>query len=328
MLKKGLFIISLDFELMWGVRDKKSIESYGTNIKGVREVIPALLHLFDTYDVEATFATVGFLFARNKKELFDFVPHILPQYKFSNYSPYANNYLQMIGDAEKDDIYHYGETLITEIQKFPKNEIASHTFSHYYCLEGASSESFKADLIAAKEIAKLYNVELKSIVFPRNQYSSEHIEICKQMGFTSYRGNQISTVYNPRSNKELSKKIRAIRLADSYVNITGHHAFNIEKNDTIINIPASRFLRPYSNILKMPDGLRLIRIKKSMSFAAKNNYAFHLWWHPHNFGVHLKENINFLEEILKHYQYLNKNYGMESRTMKRISEEILSSHAV
>ena len=65
----GKFVISLDFELMWGVRDKKTIESYGQNILGVREAIPAMLNAFDKYGINATFSTVGFLFAKNKKEL-------------------------------------------------------------------------------------------------------------------------------------------------------------------------------------------------------------------------------------------------------------------
>jgi hypothetical protein len=32
----GAFVISLDFELFWGVRDKRTISGYGPNILGVR----------------------------------------------------------------------------------------------------------------------------------------------------------------------------------------------------------------------------------------------------------------------------------------------------
>jgi peptidoglycan/xylan/chitin deacetylase (PgdA/CDA1 family) len=62
-LETGLFVLSLDFELLWGVRDKRMIESYGENIRGVRQVIPGLLRLFSQYGIHATFATVGFYFA-------------------------------------------------------------------------------------------------------------------------------------------------------------------------------------------------------------------------------------------------------------------------
>ena len=63
-----------------------------------------------------------------------------------------------------------------------------------------------------------------------------------------------------------------------------------------------------------------------MSFAAKNNEGFHLWWHPHNFGINLTENLQFLEEILKHYKELNQNFGMQSLTMQEVAEEILTAH--
>src|SRR5215216_5449955 len=152
-MKKSLFIVSLDFELLWGVRDKRTIENYGENIRGVRQAIPALLQMFDQYEINATFATVGFLFARNKKDIFHFKPLTLPQYSAEKYSPYANNYLDHIGDSEQDDIYHYAPSLIQMIKQYPSQEIASHTFSHYYCLENASLESFKSDMLAAKNIA-------------------------------------------------------------------------------------------------------------------------------------------------------------------------------
>jgi hypothetical protein len=44
---KGIFVISLDFELHWGVWDVTTKEKYGANILGVKEVIPRLLDLFE-----------------------------------------------------------------------------------------------------------------------------------------------------------------------------------------------------------------------------------------------------------------------------------------
>lgn len=329
MSKKGLFIISLDFELLWGVRDKKTIESYGENIRGVRQVIPALLELFDRYGIHATFATVGFLFARNKEELLSFLPPVLPQYPVKRYSPYENGYLNGIGASEKEDLYHYGASLIEMIRQHPGQEIASHTFSHYYCLEDASLDSFEADMKAAKAIAASYNIDLKSVVFPRNQYSTEHIAVIKKLGFTSYRGNEQSYLYQPRKNEEQNKKIKALRLADSYLNFTGHHTFSManQQGSDIVNIPASRFLRPYSPALKLFNGLRLHRIRQSLTHAAQQGEAYHLWWHPHNFGKNLKENLASLEVVLQHFKMLQERYGMQSRSMKEIAEELQLAYA-
>jgi hypothetical protein len=46
MRDSGAFVLSLDFELLWGVRDKRTVADYGSNILGVRRVVPALLDLF------------------------------------------------------------------------------------------------------------------------------------------------------------------------------------------------------------------------------------------------------------------------------------------
>lgn len=323
IIKKSRFIVSLDFELLWGVRDKRTIETYGENIRGVRGVIPALLDLFDRYDIHATFATVGFLFARDKEELLNHIPGTLPDYSLPKYSPYENNYFNSVGESEREDIYHYAESLIRTIMQHPNQEIASHTFSHYYCLENASLESFEEDMKAAKRIATGYHLDLKSVVFPRNQYSIEHIQIIKKLGFTSYRGNENSYLYRPRKNEEQAKSIKAMRLADSYMNLTGHHCFDFPSvQNEIVNIPASRFLRPFSPSLKSINGLRLQRIKNSLSYAAKHHKCYHLWWHPHNFGKNLEENLYCLETILQHYQKLSKEYGMQSSSMKEIVEEL------
>ena len=57
-----------------------------------------------------------------------------------------------------------------------------------------------------------------------------------------------------------------------------------------------------------------------MKHAAKNGLLYHLWWHPHNFGANTEENFKTLEEILKYYEFLNKKYGFESKTMKDTGE--------
>ena len=65
-MKSGKFIISLDFELMWGVRDSKTIANYGASILGVRSALDRILEKFERYNIRATFAIVGFLFHENK----------------------------------------------------------------------------------------------------------------------------------------------------------------------------------------------------------------------------------------------------------------------
>lgn len=321
----GSFIISLDFELFWGNRDKSTLEKYGKNILGVHTVIPRLLNVFRKYEIKATFSTVGFLFFEDKRELLSNLPEIFPKYKIANLSPY-NGHFNTLGQNFKEDQYHYAPALIRLIQQYPEQEIGSHTFSHYYCLEeGQTVDEFRADINAAIKIAKeKYDIEITSLVFPRNQFNDEYMKVCTESGIFCYRGNEHSWLYKAKNGTDESYFRRAFRLLDAYINISGHNSYTKEhlRIKYPIDIPASRFLRPYSGKLKFLEKLRLRRIKSDMTYAAKNNLTYHLWWHPHNFGINQNENFSFLQQILSHYQDLKKKYNFRSCTMSELANSI------
>ena len=65
----GTFVISLDFELMWGVRDHRTVAEYGDAVLGGREAIPLMLSRFTEAGIRATWATVGLLFAKTRTEM-------------------------------------------------------------------------------------------------------------------------------------------------------------------------------------------------------------------------------------------------------------------
>jgi hypothetical protein len=324
-MQNGKFVISLDFELMWGVRDVKTLETYGKNVAGVHQVIPGLLKMFREYGIEATFSTVGFLFFETKQDLLDFLPGVLPNYDNPNLSPY-HGYLNTIGNDYNTDPYHFAPQLIKEIQQFPEQEIGTHTFSHLYCLEpGQTKESFLEDIRSAKKAATKYHIELRSLIFPRNQMNEEYLKIIWEQGIICYRGNEHSWLYAAKDVSKESRFRRAIRLLDAYINISGHNCYTDDymKKSNPVNIPSSRFLRPYSKKLRFFNTFKLRRIKTDMTYAAKNNLTYHLWWHPHNFGIHQEENFHFLEKILQHYRYLQKEYQFQSITMTKLAEKLL-----
>ena len=62
----GQFVISLDFELLWGVRDHADRTSYGKNVLGARDAVPQMLEIFAQNSIRATWATVGFLFCETR----------------------------------------------------------------------------------------------------------------------------------------------------------------------------------------------------------------------------------------------------------------------
>lgn len=327
-MKEGRFVISLDFELFWGVRDKRTIEEYGQNILGARKIIPELLGVFHRYNIRATFATVGFLFFDSKEQLLEALPGKKPGYLNKDLSPYTGA-ITAIGSDEKNDPYHFAHSIITNIQQYPAQEIGCHTFSHYYCLEpGQSEDEFEADLQAANNIANKHNIKLKSLVFPRNQYNSQYLEICRQSGITSYRGNERSWLYNAKNGEEETTLRRGFRLIDAYINISGHNCHHPQEiaASKPYNIASSRFLRPYSRKLAIFDWLRLKRIKSGMLHAAQNGLVYHLWWHPHNFGADREQNLSFLIKILEYYKILRLKYGFDSVSMQQLSEILDQSY--
>jgi peptidoglycan/xylan/chitin deacetylase (PgdA/CDA1 family) len=321
---QGSFVISLDFELMWGVRDVSTKESYGKNILGVHQVIPRLLNSFTQYQIHATFATVGFLFFKTKEELLQHLPENKPQYKNTALSPYGDYLMKEVGSDYTVDQYHFAPQLIELIQNTPHQELSTHTFSHYYCLEeGQTIEDFEQDLKKAIEAAELRGAKIKSIIFPRNQFNREYLKICNKYGVDTYRNNERSWIYQSRNRDEESRLRRAIRLMNAYINLTGHHCYSDDEmyqGGEMVDIPSSRFLRPFSKKLAFLDGLRLRRIKRAMTYAAKNKLMFHLWWHPHNFGINQDENFAFLQKILEHYKALNLKYQFQSLNMIELAD--------
>ena len=86
----GTFMVSLDYELFWGMLDCSTLEAYQDNVLGGRKAIPQMLELFQKYGIHATWATVGFLFADNYQELSRFFPESRPGYSNPELNYYAN----------------------------------------------------------------------------------------------------------------------------------------------------------------------------------------------------------------------------------------------
>lgn len=324
MRNNGCLVISLDFEMMWGNIESWDVCSYGrSHISHVPEVIEKMLALFEKYNIHATFATVGLIMQSGKAEVINSLPQYTPSYFNQRLSPYHNEYINNI--AEEDSHLYFAENLVSKISRHEGMEVGTHTYCHYYCWEdGQSVSEFEEDIKHAIEIANSRGIEIKSIVFPRNQVSKEYLMVCAKYGISSYRGNALKYFNEPSCFFEKIKN-RVCRLIDAYINIGGLSTIQykeIEKAEVPINIRASRFIRPYSKKLCMFEGLRLYRIKKELFHAAKNKEIYHIWWHPHNWGSDIEHNINFLEKLLQCFAKCRQEYNMQSYNMNEIYQQI------
>ncbi len=320
-MNTGAFTISIDFELYWGVRDTRSLDAYRDNLEGVQQAIPRMLELFEQHRIHATWAAVGFLFCHDRAEALAAAPRERPGYTNRALCPYR--YLEQTHDiAER---YHFAPALIDRIAATPHQEIATHTYSHYYCREaGQTAATFSADLAAATRIAAARGLAPRSLVFPRNQWHPDYLAILAEHGIVAYRGNEHGWLYAATGHVGQNAVRRMGRLLDSYLDLSGHHTYPLEScaGEPPFNFPASRFLRPYDRRLAWLDGLRLRRIRRAMRHAARRQEIFHLWWHPHNFGVDTDQNMRFLEQVIDEFERLRRAHGMRSLGMAELADAL------
>ena len=317
----GALVISLDFELHWGVRDVARPEGeWARRLHGARRAIPRILDLFEEFEVAATWATVGFLLASSRAELERFAPARRPAYTDPALSPWD----EPLGEGERDDPLHFAPSLVAAIRERARQEVATHTFSHYYCLEpGQDRETFRADLASAIAIARHHGIETRSIVFPRNQHNPDYDDVLADAGITCYRGNQWAWMYRAANGRGNTRLARGGRLLDTYVDVAGHHTTrwsDVPQRNGLCDVPASFFLRPCSPRSAVPDRLRLRRIARSIRHAATAGEIVHLWWHPHNVGLHTDRALAFLRAVLVQFARCRDRHGMLSLTMAEAAD--------
>jgi peptidoglycan/xylan/chitin deacetylase (PgdA/CDA1 family) len=327
-MNKGLFMVSLDFELHWGGFEKWALGNYSHYFLTTRNIIPKMLMLFQQYEVHTTWATVGMLFHDSKSSLIEVAPQLQPSYNLSLLSAY--NYIKHngLGATEKEDPYHYAFSLVKQIVETPYQELGSHTFAHYYCNEpGQTVAQFRADLRAAQQSALIYGKKLRSLVFPRNQFNEEYLRACYDEGFIAVRDNPRDWFWNIQSTQDESKWKRLNRGADAYFPIGKKNTYTLESLEfnpgLPVRIPASRLLRPYRPKESFLNNLKIARINSEMERAARKGEVYHLWWHPHNFGHYPNESMEGLKKILDHFSFCKEKYGMKSLNMGEIAEKTL-----
>ena len=321
--RPGALVISLDFELHWGIRDHVTRDDalYG-RLRDARVAVADMLDVFVARHIRATWATVGFLFASTRNEVEAHLPRERPTYQRTELDPYA----EAIGIDEEHDPEHLAGSLVQLILGSVGQEVGSHTFSHYYCLESGQSEAtFRADLAAAREIALLHGLEVTSLVLPRNQWNPAYATAVLDLGFRCIRGPQPSWGHRAEQRGAWSTLHRGARLADTYIGISPLPTTewnNVLLPSGLCDVPASAFLRPYDPARRRLEPLRMARLRSGMRDAAKHGRIFHLWWHPHNFSQHQSENFAVLEQVLDEFDRLAAAEGMQSLTMADVSATV------
>jgi len=322
----GYFVISLDFEMIWGMIEKSQNELIKKRVQNVEIVIPKILEVFKTHDIHATWGVVGILMLNDFEELKSLVDKI--DFKYEKKELRISKYLSTFSDSEFDSNIHFKYDLIKNIKETPYQEIASHSFSHFYGNElGQTISDFESDILLFNKVA-LNKLNLKPVTYihPRFQNNKDYNRILTANGYKIIRGLREDKLKNSSYKDKTRIKIKYY---DRYLNLLGHRSYSLndvvsKKQNDLYDIKESYYLRPYNARTRIFEFFKLKRIKNEMTYAAKNNKIFHLWWHPHDFGIDIEKNLTILDKIARHYVKLNKRFNYLSKNMVDLLDIILS----
>lgn len=314
----SVFTISLDFELHWGVFDKRDRQQRKRCYENTLDLIPQFLQAFSESGVHVTWATVGSMFAKDEASWNALKPAVLPAYNNAVLSAY--NYADQNTLADEFCWAHFAPESVALITEYEGQELGTHTFGHYYCVEpGQTPEAFHADLDAAIQAAALLGQPIRSLVFPRNQFNKDVLAICYRKGIKTVRSNPDAWFWEPVAEESTGIMRKLFRTGDGYLPISGRTSYpfsSIIKNDNEpMQLPASRLLRSWNPKLQFANTLHIKRVLSEMTKAAEKKECYHLWWHPENFGDYPQQNMENLAVILNHYRQLQNKFGMQSWNM-------------
>jgi hypothetical protein len=325
MLEKGTFVISLDFELHWGCFEtmQNITEANQQYFYNTRKAIPEMLSIFSKGGIHATWAAVGMLFCNNKNDWENNQPEKIPVFKNPNVSAYK--WVEKNGFNNEEDPFHFAPSLIKLIQSTPHQEIGTHTFAHYFCLEeGQQIDDFRADIKKACEVANRVGVSLNSLVFPRNQFNESYLSVCKEFGINAVRSNPDVWYWSAASRATFMEKL--FRSGDAYIKLQPIKMVflkDIKTDELPLQLPASRLYRAWRPKYRIQNKLKMKRILDEMTAAAKKGGYYHLWWHPHNFGYYPAQCLEELTQIVNHFNFLKTKYGFESLHMKEVTDRLI-----
>ena len=318
----GHLVISLDYELLWGLAgwDDEHLKAYERNVDNANDALLQIVKMLEEYGMKLTVAYVGTMNNSSVAEVMDEKNGFNAEYNSSIFSAF-NSSVPYAKKANKPSLL-FAKDIIGQLKDQSHVELASHTYSHYYCLEdGQTKEMFEKDVELACLNAEKIGLKLRSIILPRNQIQHDYMVVCKDRGITHYRGTLNNWLYKTEKTKSRFSMKGALRFLDTYINISGSNTYSMSeyKDDVLVNVPGSRFLRPFSAKLSFFERLKIKRIKSSMTYAAKHGLVYHLWWHPHNFGANTTENMDNLKSLCEHYLFLKNKYWFNSSTMSEIN---------
>jgi len=294
-LEKGVFTISIDFELIWGTLDLFGREGFRGACELERKVvIDRLLDLFVEYDIPATWCVLGHLLLDHciaEKGLKH--PGIVrPSHSWCEGDWFDND---PCGNEETAPLF-FGRTLVEKIRACSvPQEIGCHSFSHVIFGDpGCSRETAETEVGECMKAGRDLGIEMRSFAFPRNEVG--HLDVLKDYGFVSYRGPEPQWYEGKRWPTALK---RLGHLWDVLMATEPPVVLPRRTDVALWNIPGSMIYFPMHGLRRyIPASRRVKRALKGLDAAVERRRVFHLWFHPTNFADETEAMFSGLRSIL------------------------------
>lgn len=304
----GVFTLSLDTELAWGLFDTDGVERYYEAYEETPRVVRALVDLFDRHGISATWALVAHLLEDCRGPAGHRVPTPPPDW--------LDRARSLPCRTGVEDRYWHAPELLSAIRSAAVDqEVALHGYSHLRLDEEACSRAAaRVEVAAAVEAARAAGVEPSSFVFPRNDVG--HLEVLAENGIEAFRG--VDARWFER--RPLPQTVRrGARFADEFVERTPSPVTPRERSG-LVEVPGSQVFRPFHDGWQFTPGRsQRRRATAGLDRAAETGGVFHLWFHPFNLALEPDALLAELEAVLEHAAMLRDRADLQVWPIREVA---------
>jgi peptidoglycan/xylan/chitin deacetylase (PgdA/CDA1 family) len=312
-LDRGVFTLSLDFELIWGTLDR-GVETYREACEREHDfVVDRLLALLAEFEISATWCTLGHLFL-GSCELHEGRKHpevVPPQHEWV-----ADWFAQDPCTDEARDPIFYGKSLVDRVLacEVPQ-EVGCHSFSHpIFGDPGCSRETAETELAECMRLARERGLEMQSFAFPRNRVG--HLDVLREQGFSIYRGPDPAWYEDARWPRPVK---RLGHLADVLLARRPPVVLPEETLPGLWNLPGSMIYFPmHGRRRHIPLSVRVSRAFKGLEAAVSERRVFHLWFHPTNLAFETDAMFDGLRRIFERAAKLRSEERLSILPMREV----------
>lgn len=261
------FILSLDCEGKWGMADH--LEPYHqrdfttANLTGAYEQLLAMLA---RYRISATFAFVmAFVLSDEERKSFPVLAE-----DNSGGDQWLSHYWRDLAAGRRDG-WHCPEVLEL-VRDAGLHEIASHSFCHRPLGDGSiGHDGAVKELAQAAEAASLKKVELRTLVFPRNDVGN--LPALRSANYLGYR---------ERLMRPGGRRGQAMAFAEEFA-VGRRPQVPLRTLEGLVAIPPGHFFNWRFGMRRIvPPKVTELRWRNQLRRCTREGGVVHLWLHPHN----------------------------------------------